>query len=182
MSERRTRKPYRSILAGFVGLAVLAMGFFMPDIGTTDAAWVDREHASADFTAARLKPPQIQTVVNCSGLLGLGILNGVTMEWTWPNDPLYEGFAPAANARWAFNAAGDNWQAVATQDLGDGVYRTTFNTGVISDLIGLLVGGQITFRVRTIHSEWVSATSSSVTFDQGFLGLNPSCTAPVNGE
>lgn len=125
--------------------------------------------------------------MNCTGLLGLGLANGVTLEWSFPAGAAYSGFAPATNAQWAFNAAGDNWQAVTTTTVSPGVYRTTFNTGIISDLLSLLLGGSMVFQVRTklnATSTWVSTQTSRVTFTNtggGPLGLSPVCSAPVNG-
>lgn len=176
----------RRALAAVIGLAVAVAVAVVPEPEPTEAAWTDTEHVAAgSLSAATLGPPQIGEIVNCSGLLGLGIANGVTLNWSWPTQLQNLGFTPAANAQWAFNSAGSNWQSVSTTALGDGVYQTTFNTGVISDILQLLLGGQMTFRVRTkVGDNWISATISSVTFSNTGgppLGLGPRCTGLLNG-
>lgn len=176
------------MLAGIVGLSVLLAGGTVSNVPLTEARFTGTENvASGTFASFRLVPPQITAVVNCTGLLGLGLANGVTLEWSFPAGAAYSGFAPATNAQWAFNAAGDNWQAVTTTTVSPGVYRTTFNTGIISDLLSLLLGGSMVFQVRTklnATSTWVSTQTSRVTFTNtggGPLGLSPVCSAPVNG-
>lgn len=168
------------MLAGVLGVAILVTGGGLSNASSTEARFTDTEYTAAGtLTSARLAPPQITAVVNCSGLLGLGVANGVTLEWRFPTGTS-AAFTPAANVQWAFNAAGNNWQAVTTTSPSTGVYRTTFNTGVISDLLSLLLGGSMTFQARTkVGTNWVSAQTSRVTFTNG---LPPSCSTPVNGS
>ncbi|MFJ2369547.1 hypothetical protein [Microbacterium sp. NPDC087665] len=169
------------MLAGILGVSILAGVAAAPAVQTTEARFLDTEEvASSTFTALKLAPPQITAVVNCSGLLGLGLANGVTLDWTMPVGAAYTGFTPANNVQWAFNSAGTNWQAVTTTSPSAGVYRTTFNTGVINDLLSLLLGGTMTFQVRTkVGTNWVSTGASKVTLTNALI--NPTCSAPVNG-
>lgn len=184
-----SRAPWRRrMLAGILGLSLLVTGGTIAAVPETEARFTDTVYlASGTFTSGRLAPPQITAIVNCSGLLGLGLANGVTLDWSFPAGATYTGFTPAANVQWAFNAAGDNWQPVPTTTVSPGVYRTTFNTGIVSDLLSLLLGGGMVFQVRTKLSSttnWVSQTVSTVTFRSsggGPLGLSPVCTGPVNG-
>lgn len=185
-SRTRAQAMKRRMLAGILGVSILVGAAAAPTVTTTEARFLDTEEvASSTFTALKLAPPQITAVVNCSGLLGLGLANGVTLDWTMPAGAAYTGFTPANNVQWAFNSAGNNWQAVTTTGPSTGVYRTTFNTGIISDLLSLLLGGTMTFQVRTkVGTNWVSTGVSKVTFQStggGPLGLSPVCSAPVNG-
>lgn len=170
------------LVAACACAAVLAL----PGSGVTDASFTDAEYtASGTVKATTLAPPQITAVVNCSGLLGIGLANGVTLKWKWATGTP-SAFTPTNNVQWAYNSAGNNWRAVATTDNGDGTFQTTFNTGVISDLLSLLLGGTMTFQTRTVAgSNWTSGGVSKVVFHNsggGALGLSPYCEAPVNGS
>ena len=173
--ERRSRRA----LVGVLAAALLFAAALVPSPQTTDAAFTDDEYAQTGFAAMELRPPQIQSIVTCASFV-LG--NSVTLDWRWPDEDGYESFSPNPNAQWAFNSSGNNWQTVATTSQGGGIYRTTFNTNVISNLLDFLLGQSTTFRVRTrVGDNWVSSTSSTVGYNGGFLGLSPSCTGPVNG-
>lgn len=170
-----TRGAARRIVAIILGVAVALGGAFPIPTQTTAAAFTDSERANGVLTAAVLVRPQNLVVSNCSNLLGSGSSAGVTIQWGWPTTNPYTGFTPASNAQWAFNAAGDNWQAVATQSAGAGRYRTTFNTGVIPGLLTMMVGGKVTFRVRTkVGTNWVSSTSAAVEYTAPVVG-SPTC-------
>lgn len=180
-NRRERESARRRVLAGILGASLLVTGGSLTNVPVTEARFTDTEYIASDtFTSLRLAPPQITAVVNCSGLIGLGLANGVTLEWRFPTGTAYAGFTPATNAQWAFNAAGDNWRPVATTSPSAGVYRTTFNTGVISDLLTLLFGGSMVFQVRTkVGDKWVSAQSSKVTMTNALTA--PSCSVPSNG-
>ncbi|MGX1694028.1 hypothetical protein ACWIBQ_01400 [Microbacterium keratanolyticum] len=164
----------RRVGAAAAGLSILLAGALLPGVQPTTASFVDDEYASTAISTITLAPPQSISIINCTGLLGTGIGAGVTIEWQFPAGAPYAGFTPAANVQWAFNSAGDNWQAVATQAQGNGRYRTTFNTGIISGLLSLLLGGEMTFQSRTVLGNWNSGSSAKVKYTAPVLG-SPSC-------
>lgn len=158
----------RRWIAGLAGLSLVTGVLLVPSSETTDAAWTDAEYtATATFTAAVLAPPQSFVIHGCAGLLGAG----VTIDWSWPASAPYTGFTPALNAQWAYNAAGDNWQAVATTVAPSGAYRTAFNTGIIGGLLTFLLGGAMTIKARTkAGTHWVSGPSVKVVYETGLFG------------
>lgn len=156
------------------GLAILLAVALLPGAQPTTAAFVDDERAVSTISTMTLAPPQSLSIIHCTGLLGTGVGAGVSIEWQFPAGAPYTSFTPAANVQWAFNSTGDNWQAVATQAQGNGRYRTTFNTGVISGLLALLLGGEMTFQSRTVLGNWVSGSSTKVKYTAPALG-SPSC-------
>lgn len=164
------REPTRSrALAGAVGLAVLIGVAASPSVESTDAAFVDSEYATGAFTAAKLTAP---VIASCSVTSLLGTFTGFTITWTSPYLKVQQRLS-------INNVVVDNTN-VAQSGTGPYSYSATISSGLLSTLLGSLLGSTNTVKVETVYpgTSWVSPAATRSLSVGGLLGLggNNTCT------
>lgn len=122
-----------SILGLFVGVA-----WFQP-VKYTDANWNDTEHVtSGSLTSAQFAPPQLlgDKAVCERGVLGLLLIGKFEVTWTW--DRPQELIDHDVEVVWVANGSVLHTQIVPSSG---GPYSTSFSSGLLEQLIALLLGG-----------------------------------------
>ncbi|MFK0403584.1 hypothetical protein ACIQTT_14720 [Microbacterium sp. NPDC090225] len=171
---RRRSGKRRRILAGILGLSMLAAGGTVATAQSTEALFTDTEFvASGTFTAFRVPVP---TITGCTAVNNaLGIFESVTLVWTSPYPvngvrlTLQQGattaVVPAAN--------------ITTTGPVGGVYTHTafLNQGLLVSLLANLLGSSTTMTVNNLlaGTSWVSVGATR-TLAVGALGIGSSCT------
>ena len=161
---RRRGRVAAVAMAAVVASAVL----LAPAPAQTDAAFTDREYASAQFTALALQPPVIIDVTTCQrpSLLG-GVTGQVVMAVLWRYPSTGAPYPPAGGASTVWSYQGTVATAATTVDNGNGTYTTNFTNGVLSGLISglstLILGGSFSLDGQTALGSWTSASSSQAT-------------------
>lgn len=179
---RRRRTLMRSALATIASIGLIAGVASWNSPQVTDAAWSDSEHASGSATALTLAPPQITSAVCTKAVLGL-LLNRLEMKWQWPASQPLPGSSLAPV--WSINGTVMATQPTTTGPDASGTYTTTFSSGLLTELVTLLLGGNATITVRaqipgTGPPVWQSATGSTVNLHVPPLLGSPTCPW-VNG-
>lgn len=164
------RRSTRSrVLAGVIGVAVLTGVASAPATQTTDAAFLDSEHAAVTMTAAQLATP---VVTSCTVTNLLGTFTGFTISWTSP-------YVKAQQRLSINNVAVDNAN-VTQSGTGPYSYSSTISSGLLNTLLGSLLGSTNTVRVQTLYSgtAWISPAATRTLSVGGLLGLggNNTCT------
>lgn len=93
--------------------------------------------------------------------------------------------ASSLSTEWSINGQVMAQQPTTTALETPGTYMTSFSSGLIGDLLSLLIGGKGTVTVKSQvpgsgPPVWQSASQSTVTIDVGSLLSSPKCEA-VNG-
>jgi hypothetical protein len=175
--RQRSRTPggrRRRLLAGALGLSLLAAGGTVATVQSTEAWFTDTEFvASGTFTAFRVPVP---TITGCTAVNNaLGIFESVTLVWTSPYPAngvrltLQQGtttaVVPAAN--------------ITTTGPSNGLYTHTafLNQGLLVSLLANLLGSSTTMTVNNllVGTSWVSVGAVR-TLNVGALGIGSSCT------
>ncbi|KJQ54125.1 hypothetical protein RS85_02196 [Microbacterium sp. SA39] len=162
------------MLAGAVGLSVLAGVAVLPSAQLTEARFTDPDYASSTtFTAGALATPVITACTVANNVLG--VFQSVTITWTSPyvaanvrltaTSGTTTGTIPAANI-------------TATGPVG-GLYTYTANVpqSLLASLISNLLGSTTTLSVTNVlpGTNWVSPAATR-RLSIALLGLNASCT------
>lgn len=159
----------RRALAGVVGIAVLVGASSLPSIPETEAAFVDGEYAGGTFTAERLATP---VITSCTVSSLLGTFTGFTITWTSPY--------PTARQRLSINNVAVDNGSISQGGTGPYTYSATISSGLLSTLLGSLLGSSNTVRVQAVHAgtAWVSPAATRTLSVGGLLGLggNNTCT------
>lgn len=159
---------HRYALAGVLGVAVLVGAASLPAVPVTDARFTDSEYAAGSFTADRLAAP---VITGCSVTSLLGTFTGFTITWTSP-------YVKAQQRLSINNVVVDN--ANVTQGgAGPYNYSATISSGLLSTLLGSLLGSSNAVRVEAIAgTSWVSPAATRTLSVGGLLGLggNNTCT------
>lgn len=172
------RRGRNRLLAGIVGVSLLAGAGAAPSVQMTDAAFTDSEHVSSStFTALNVPEPISSTTPGCvasSGLLGAN--PQVTVNWRVPAG--VAGYTKD-NAEYGQISNQGLLEPILSNLLGNvsttgtpAAYVTVINGGLLTGLLGATK----TFGIRFIgpggwRSDWLVATASI-----GLLGANPQCT------
>ena len=164
MAERRRRAAGAVAVLGALALLAAAS---VP-VEQTEAAWVDREHATAALSTATIPPPVL--VPPCTTNPGLlGASPSITVDWTLP-----AGYV-LASARYAAGTSVAGMQAITTNytttTVSPGQYRTVFSGGLLSGLLG----GQASVGISVVHSTGWMSKYASATGGSALLGINPYC-------
>ncbi|MCT1478156.1 hypothetical protein [Microbacterium sp. p3-SID336] len=159
----------RRALAGVVGIAVLLGASSLSAIPATEASFSDGEYAGGTFTAARLATP---VITSCSVSSLLGTFTGFTITWTSPY--------PKAQQRLSINNVAVDNGSVSQGGTGPYTYSATISSGLLSTLLGSLLGSSNTVRVEAVQpgTAWVSPAATRTLSVGGLLGLggNNTCT------
>lgn len=172
-SPRSARSFARRMLVGVIGLAALVSVAAVPSVQMTEARFTDVEQVSASFTALALKPATILRTPLCVRPPALGG-NVFSIEWQWPTSAPYDTFT-AANVRWKVGTA----ESVAVPTTGpdaSGRYTSTFNTGLLTGVLGTLLGADLRVEMRTTLHNWTSGAASAMTYNAPLLVGAPTCT------
>lgn len=139
--------------------------------GWTEAAWSDPEYASGGQVTAGAMPKP--TITECTTqtrvvlLVGI-VFKSVTLTWTSERD--------TGDQRVAFAGKTANVTPTRTGPVG-GVYTysATYEEGLLSSLIGNLLGSTTRITVETQSGNWVSPAATK-DLRVELLGMNPKCT------
>jgi predicted ribosomally synthesized peptide with SipW-like signal peptide len=143
-----------------VVLVLLLAGSLGSAPRVTLAAWTDSEVSTAALQAATLTSPLIDSCA-ANGVLGLGAT--ATLRWHFPTG---FGYTVPTNAQFYLATNGllssllplsSGTSTPTTPDV-NGVYTTTFSTG----LLGSLLGADAMIGVATVLSNWTSPVSTRV--------------------
>lgn len=162
------------MLAGAVGLSVLAGVAVLPSVQLTEARFTDPDYASSTtFTAGALATPVITacTVTNN----GLGIFQSVTITWTSPY--------VAANVRLTATSGSTTGTVPAANITASGpvgglyTYSSTLTQALLTSLVSNLLGSTTTLSVTNLlpGTNWVSQAATR-RLTVGALGLGAACT------
>nr|WP_201471320.1 hypothetical protein [Microbacterium hydrocarbonoxydans] len=164
------------VLAGVAGVALLASVAITPAAQVTDAAFTDREYATATFAAFDVPEPVSSQVPGCTAQSGLAGLNPtVRIYWRVPAGATglsltNAEFGLANNAGLLEPILSDLLQNVSTSGT-----PTAYVTTISGALLANILGGSKTLGIRFSgpggwKSHWLVATASF-----GLLGANPQC-------
>lgn len=155
--------------AGVVAVALLCAAFSASSVESTAARFTDVEHAAGSFTASRLVAPSI---TSCTVTSLLGTFTGFTITWTSPY--------LKAQQRLSINTVVVDNGSVSQSGSGPYAYSTTISSGLLSTLLGSLLGSSNTVRVEAVlpGTSWVSPAATRTLSVGGLLGLggNNTCT------
>lgn len=163
------RSGRRRILAGAVGAVILVGVASFPPVELTEARFTDSEYAAGSFTAATLTAP---VVTSCTVTSFLGTFTGFTITWTSPYLKVQQRFS-------INNVIVDNTNVTQT-GTGPYTYTSTISSGLLSTLLGSLLGSTNAVKVESIYAgtSWVSPAATRSLSVGGLLGLggNNTCT------
>ncbi|WP_431805463.1 hypothetical protein [Microbacterium paraoxydans] len=162
-------RPRRRTLAGALGVAVLVGVALAPAVQPTEARFTDPEYAAASFTASQLAAP---TITSCNVSSLLGTFTGFTITWT-------SVYLKPQQRLSINNVVVDNTN-VTQSGSGPYSYSATISSGLLSTLLGSLLGSSNTVRVEAIipSTAWASPAATRTLSVGGLLGLggNNTCT------
>jgi hypothetical protein len=163
------RQVARRVLAGAVGVAVLVGIAAAHPVEQTDARFTDSEYGAGSVTAATLATP---VIASCTVTSLIGTFTGFTITWTSPYLRVQQRLS-------INNVAVDNAN-VTQSGAGPYSYSATISSGVLSTLLGSLLGSTNTVRVEAIYAgtAWASPAATRTLSVGGLLGLggNNTCT------
>ncbi|MFJ4254857.1 hypothetical protein [Microbacterium sp. NPDC090003] len=161
----------RRMLAGVLGLSMLAVGGTVATVQPTEARFTDTEFvASGTFTAFTVPVPAI---TGCTVSSVLGTFTGFTITWTSPY--------LLAQQRFTINDVVVPNSNVTQSGTGPYTYTSTISSSLLGTLLtGGLLGASNTIRVQALLSgtTWTSAAATRTLSVGGLLGLggNNTCT------
>lgn len=166
MTEQRRRARFAGLTAAVCALALMAVAAV--PVEQTEAAWSDREYATAPLSTLTVPAPVFTSCKTDPGPLGLAPT--ITVLWTLP-----AGYA-LPSARYVAGPAVATMAAITTNysttTVTTGNYSTVFSGPVLSGLLG----GQASVGILVEHaSKWTSKPASA-TGAVVLLGLGASCT------
>lgn len=159
------------MLAGILGVSMLAAGGTVATVQPTEALFTDTEIvASGTFTAFTVPMPAI---TSCTVASTLGTFTGFTISWTSPY--------PLAQQRFTINDVVVPNSNVVQSGTGPYSYTSTISSGLLGTLLtGGLLGANNTVRVQALLSGtgWSSVAATRTLSIGGLLGLggNNTCT------
>lgn len=163
------RQVARRVMAGAVGVAVLVGIVAAHPVEQTDARFTDSEYGTGSVTAATLATP---VIASCTVTSLIGTFTGFTITWTSPYLRVQQRLS-------INNVAVDNAN-VTQSGAGPYSYSATISSGVLSTLLGSLLGSTNTVRVEAIYAgtAWASPAATRTLSVGGLLGLggNNTCT------
>ena len=133
---RRRRLP--KVLAAIAAVGLLVGLVAAPDADVTEAQWGDAEFVeTTELSALRLQPPLLHSNAVCErGLLGLLLIGRFEVTWSWDRPESLVG--ETVQIVWVANG---NVLSTQTVPAGPGPHTTSFGTGLLEQLIALLLGG-----------------------------------------
>lgn len=159
------------MLAGILGLSLLAVGGTVATVQPTEARFTDTEYvASGTFSSFTVPVP---VITSCTVASLLGTFTSFTITWTSPY--------PLAQQRFTINNVVVPNTNVAQSGEGPYTYTSTISSGLLGTLLtGGLLGATNTIRVEALLSgtTWVSVAATRTLSVGGLLGLggNNTCT------
>lgn len=136
---------------------------------STLAAFSDSGQARGSFTTKTVAAP---TITGCSVTNnGLGIFQSVTLTWTMPAGYTATNAIPGAGATAGAMAP----VSPAPTITGTGPYSVTYSSGLLSTLLGALLGKTVSIGVRSTEAGW-NSTWATRTLSVGLAGLGSSCS------
>lgn len=166
----------RRALAAIAAVCVVVSLLLAPAAQRTDAAFTDAEHAVApELLALRVQTPLIVGTPTCNFTLNSRPL---VVEWRWPQPGAPD--ATLSNAQWLINGREVVPAAPAGPD-SNGHYRTTFESGLLTGVLG--TNFVVELRTRLRHNgatTWSSGTVGRIDVSGGVLGLGSRCSVTNN--
>ncbi|MCV9996613.1 hypothetical protein OIU93_20400 [Paeniglutamicibacter sp. ZC-3] len=171
-NARRQRPNRLRLCAAIVMCAGLLLSSVSP--AATTAAWKNAEHSSADFSALVVPAPIIDSCTAEIGIAGVNLKPRITLIWHYPsteyalNDAQYwYGDVPAIGSLPVLGPLLYG-EEVSTTGTDPGPYTSTFEGGLLTDLLG----GTTDVGVSATHeSGWSSKVSTArATFPLLLLG------------
>lgn len=160
----------RVFLGMLVAISMVALAGMPVKVSETESAWMDAQSTSASFSAATLQKPQD---LKCTFVNLLG-LTTTSITLTWKD-------MPGVSFGVGYVEPDGNFVELAPEYSVEGnSHSATFRGGLLTILIGLLVGNSVELHVVPKVEQWMGpsavATATTRGLVDGLLGAVRSCT------
>lgn len=166
----------RRVIPLLVAICLLMTVSLSPLVESTDAAWIDEEHAGASFEATTLETPVI-TACEVETALELGIIRvftGFTITWT-------SKYGPAEN-RLSVDDVPIPPSEITVIGNSPFIYNATIDRSLLENLLDGVLGNSHSLEVEATMGEFWRSTAATRTLSIRLLGMvlpgGNTCTEP----